>query len=410
MAVASDTGRDAACHVAFCKLAKADRTNRTVASPPIELSKACKNCSAQLVPGVLVCNQCHTLVHAEELGQLSAWVRAHEDSNEIGQADDGWLKVLPLLPPESTQAAWAQKKVRLLELTARADEAAPPRSNWARKLGPLAPWAIALSKAKALLAVFKLKFLFSLFAFLGFYWAFWGKRFGIGFAVVILIHEMGHYVDIKRRGLPVEMPVFLPGFGAWNGVRWVFQTSPAHSSASRGRSPDLSLRPCAASFGTRRAIPWAALARAGAWLNVLNLIPLWVLDGGQAMSALGKLERIAGPYRVPRFMAAARRGCFHAGSGRRVLAPLHKRYSGEAKPGRHLLLRGSRSPSRASPADHARPRCGHALDILSYRDARGWSSSWPRASRSFFSSELREKGFCRCAESAMNPSSPLCSR
>jgi len=26
---------------------------------------------------------------------------------------------------------------------------------------------------------------------------------------------------------------------------------------------------------------WAALARAGAWLNVLNLIPVWLLDGGQ---------------------------------------------------------------------------------------------------------------------------------
>ena len=67
--------------------------------------------------------------------------------------------------------------------------------------GSLAPLAIALSKAKVLLAVFKLKFLFSLFAFLGFYWALFGMRFGIGFAVLILIHEMGHYVDIKRRGL-----------------------------------------------------------------------------------------------------------------------------------------------------------------------------------------------------------------
>jgi hypothetical protein len=67
--------------------------------------------------------------------------------------------------------------------------------------GPLASLAIALSKAKVLLAVFKLKFLFSLFAFLGFYCALFGMRFGIGFAVLILIHEMGHYVDIKRRGL-----------------------------------------------------------------------------------------------------------------------------------------------------------------------------------------------------------------
>jgi Zn-dependent protease len=37
---------------------------------------------------------------------------------------------------------------------------------------------------------------------------------------------------------------------------------------------------------------WAALARAGAWLNVLNLIPVWVLDGGQAVQVLNKAERI----------------------------------------------------------------------------------------------------------------------
>jgi Zn-dependent protease len=37
---------------------------------------------------------------------------------------------------------------------------------------------------------------------------------------------------------------------------------------------------------------WAALARASAWLNVLNLIPVWVLDGGQAAAALDKQERV----------------------------------------------------------------------------------------------------------------------
>jgi len=36
---------------------------------------------------------------------------------------------------------------------------------------------------------------------------------------------------------------------------------------------------------------WAALAFAGAWLNVLNLIPVWMLDGGQAAFALSKTER-----------------------------------------------------------------------------------------------------------------------
>jgi Zn-dependent protease len=38
---------------------------------------------------------------------------------------------------------------------------------------------------------------------------------------------------------------------------------------------------------------WAGLARSGAILNLLNLIPVWVLDGGQASLALSKGGRIA---------------------------------------------------------------------------------------------------------------------
>lgn len=36
---------------------------------------------------------------------------------------------------------------------------------------------------------------------------------------------------------------------------------------------------------------WAGLTSVGAWLNVLNLIPFWILDGGTAITALGKTER-----------------------------------------------------------------------------------------------------------------------
>jgi Zn-dependent protease len=35
------------------------------------------------------------------------------------------------------------------------------------------------------------------------------------------------------------------------------------------------------------------LGVAGAWLNVLNLIPVWILDGGQAVLVLNKMERVA---------------------------------------------------------------------------------------------------------------------
>jgi Zn-dependent protease len=37
---------------------------------------------------------------------------------------------------------------------------------------------------------------------------------------------------------------------------------------------------------------WIGLASLSALLNVLNLIPVWVLDGAQAIAALNKTERI----------------------------------------------------------------------------------------------------------------------
>ena len=152
-----------------------------------------------------------------------------------------------------------------------------------------------LAKGKFLFsALFKLKFLFSFVAFFGVYWALWGPKFGIGFAVMILIHEMGHYIDIKRRGLPADMPVFLPGFGAY--VRWqALGVSPETIAAVSLAGPLAGFLAALASailFWQTGSPIWAALARTGAALNLLNLIPVWALDGGQAAHALSKTERI----------------------------------------------------------------------------------------------------------------------
>ncbi|MBZ5722409.1 MAG: site-2 protease family protein, partial [Acidobacteriia bacterium] len=50
---------------------------------------------------------------------------------------------------------------------------------------------------------------------------------------------------------------------------------------------------CAALWWRTSNIFWAELARVGAALNLLNLVPVWILDGGQAALALGKAERIS---------------------------------------------------------------------------------------------------------------------
>ena len=236
--------------------------------------------------------QCHTLAFSEELTILSARANRLEEQGDFAQALAEWRKSLEMLPHQSTQADWVRDHVRKLELSQQASPP-PPKNNWAKKLGPLAPIAIFLAKAKWLLALFKFKFLFSLGAFFALYWAMWGWKFGVGFAVLILIHEMGHYIDIRRRGLPADMPVFLPGFGAY--VRWqalgVSEETRAAVSLAGPLAGLLASVACLLLWWQTGNPLWAGLARAGAWLNSMNLIPIWVLDGGQATNALDRNGR-----------------------------------------------------------------------------------------------------------------------
>ena len=254
----------------------------------------CPGCKAALTPGALACDNCHALVHAARLVQLAARARQHEERGETIAARDAWIAALPLLPEDSTQAVWVRDCVSRLHAlaSAGADNAAPPA--WARRLGPLAPLVIVLLSGKWLLALFNLKFLLSLAAFAAFYWATFGAAFGVGFAVLILVHEMGHFVDIKRRGLPAEMPVFLPGLGAY--VRWnalgVTTTTRAFVSLAGPLAGCVGAAVCALVWMETGNTLWIGLASLSALLNVLNLIPVWVLDGGQAVKALNKAERI----------------------------------------------------------------------------------------------------------------------
>jgi Zn-dependent protease len=266
-----------------------------VSTSASDLTRTCKQCSRELAPGARACEQCHTLVYAAELDRLAAEANALEAQGQLRQAREHWLKALPLLPRASNQAQWVRDHSRALEAAAEATEPPEPENKWINKLGPVGPIAILLAKSKTLLlAVFKLKFLFSFAAFIGVYWGLWGLKFGVGFAVLILLHELGHFIDIRRRGLPAELPVFLPGLGAyvqWDALGVPLETRAAVSLAGPFAGL-LAAIGCAALWRTTGSPIWAALARSGAWLNILNLIPIWTLDGAHAALALGKAERL----------------------------------------------------------------------------------------------------------------------
>jgi Zn-dependent protease len=259
-----------------------------------QATRKCKRCSQELPATALDCPQCHALVHEDELDRTSARARAYEANGSLQDALEQWQATLVFLPPESKQAEWIHHHIQELNLAIHAPGAPNTKGKWAKWAAPLGPLAILLAKGKTIfLLLFKLKFLVSFGSFLALYWALYGAQFGIGFAVMILIHEMGHFIDVRRRGLPAEMPVFFPGLGAyvkWQAMGVSLETRAAISLAG----------PLAGWFAAAVAAVlwlqtgngvWAALAHTGAWLNLLNLIPVWVLDGSQAVPALNRMER-----------------------------------------------------------------------------------------------------------------------
>jgi len=253
-----------------------------------EVAQKCPRCAHEIPPGALECPQCRNLVHGDQIEQLAAHARSLEAHGDFQGARERWLACLPLLPSQSPQAEWIRNHVRELESGVPSPQAARTSPHdtpqWAKRLGPLGPLALALLKFKSLL---------SFVAFFGVYWSLWGPRFGIGFALLILIHEMGHFIDIKRRGLPADMPMFLPGLGAyvkWNAMGVPLETRSAISLAGP-LAGWFSAGICALLWFQTSYGLWAALARTGAWLNALNLIPLWIFDGSSAANALSKAER-----------------------------------------------------------------------------------------------------------------------
>jgi Zn-dependent protease len=268
----------------------------------------CPNCGNNLPLGALACPDCHALIYSIRLDQLAKDARALELRGLFPQARELWATSLGLLPHDSKQAAWVQERLAALD-QAHAQAQAPaqaaasqvepqkaPPPNWVKRLGPLGPLALFLLKFKTLLfALFKLKFLLSFAVFIGLYVSIFGWRYGLGISVCILIHELGHFIDIKRRGLPAEMPVFLPGLGAY--VRWtgmgVTRQQIAQISLAGPLAGWIAAAVCYLLYARTQDPLWAALARTGAFLNILNLVPVWVLDGGKAMSSLAAVDRAA---------------------------------------------------------------------------------------------------------------------
>lgn len=259
--------------------------------PPQEIH-SCPNCSHWLPQGTLVCPDCQTLTYGRHLSELAAAAQVLEHQGRWTEARDRWRNALQWLPADTEQAASIGQHVTGIDRRLQAEE--DRKARWTKRLGPLAPVALFLLKIKsALFLLFKLKFLLGLFSFFGIYWALFGWKFALGFTASIFIHEMGHFIAVKRRGLKADLPIFFPGLDAY--VRWY------KMGVSREDLAAISLAGPIFGLGTallclvvaiwERSGLFLVLANVGAWVNFFNLLPLLGLDGAQATLALSRMQR-----------------------------------------------------------------------------------------------------------------------
>jgi Zn-dependent protease len=174
---------------------------------------------------------------------------------------------------------------------------APLRKRLGRLLAPIAALAIKAKSILLLLGNFKLLVTFASMAVsvVAYGWLF-GYTFAIGFVLLLLLHEMGHVVQLRREGIKASAPVFIPFLGAVIAAKSLGKDAAAEARVGLAG-------PVAGSLATLVPLGlwlatgcefWRALAYLGFFLNLFNLLPVVPLDGGRAMAALSPAVWLAG--------------------------------------------------------------------------------------------------------------------
>jgi Zn-dependent protease len=178
---------------------------------------------------------------------------------------------------------------------------APSNRNRTGFLGGLAALLLAIwSKgALALTLLIKVPFLTTLATALvsvAAYSLWGGPWFAVGLVLMIFVHEMGHVVEIRRQGMQATAPIFIPFLGAA-----IFQRSHAQSPI---RQAQIGIAgPIAGTLGATAALVlygsthWSVLlgwAYLGFLINLFNMIPFGMLDGGWILAPVSKWLQVAG--------------------------------------------------------------------------------------------------------------------
>jgi Zn-dependent protease len=151
---------------------------------------------------------------------------------------------------------------------------------------------VLLTSSTMLLSVFTYSFIF-------------GWRYAAGFVALIFIHEMGHFIAARQRGLDVGAPTFIPFVGAWIEMKSLPHDAETEAYVGLGGplAGTLGAVACCALAYTQHSALLLALAYAGFMLNLFNMLPISPLDGGRIVGVISpKIWWVGAPLLVALFM------------------------------------------------------------------------------------------------------------
>jgi Zn-dependent protease len=185
----------------------------------------------------------------------------------------------PLLPPSPTGPLEPERRPLWRRIGAAVVAAGALIANFAAKLKLV---LVALPKLKLLTTSG------SMLVSIAAYSLFFGWTFAVGFVLLLLVHEMGHVIQLRREGIKASAPMFIPFLGAVVAAKSLGKDATAEARVGLAG-------PVLGSLGAAALIPvylltgdelWRALAFTGFFLNLINLLPVVPLDGGRAMAAM----------------------------------------------------------------------------------------------------------------------------
>ncbi|HEU5198962.1 MAG TPA: site-2 protease family protein [Ktedonobacterales bacterium] len=174
------------------------------------------------------------------------------------------------------------------------------RGKWAKAGGGAGAAILAAILKFGSFLLVGLKYFFVLFKFgpalsiiisLAVYGALFGWPFAIGIIFLLFLHEMGHVIVLRAKGVPASAPIFIPLMGAFVAMKGMPRN--AKDEAEIGIAGPIlgtvaALLCLAPTLSGSSSGLWPALAYFGFFINLFNLVPITPLDGGRIVGAISR--------------------------------------------------------------------------------------------------------------------------